>query len=289
MGSWNLTCAITRTPIRSGDPVRFLFLGMNPDINKHAQGRLYTTDDWVPLSFPLAMTYDDNGWVTLRDEADWAAQMFLKSLSKGIESGDVTLKAGQHVPSTMIEALTLVRVCALRLKGKATFSDNDISALPVATMVLHEDAYELLCQKSYDASVGELVPALSKYLSFLTHVEREGRAIFARLPHEASNTMIPFWFGGRSDSISPRAYGLNGPSPVDVIHDIHAELRNGSDFTSDDITGRLHVIAQMMILQDNMDAQAIPFAPTMNASDDYDAEMQNKISELAQKLGSPRW
>jgi hypothetical protein len=284
MGSWNLTCAITRAPIRHKHPVRLIFLGMNPDINKHAVGRLYTTDDWAPLSFPLATTYDDNGWVSLQDDDDWAARMFLDSLSKGIDIGDVILKEGQKAPTTLTQALQLVRVCALRLKAKAVFTDNDITAVPVATMVIHEDAYQVLTKKCHDTSAPKLIPALSEYLSFLTHVERQGRAVFARLPHEASNHLIPFWFGGKSDSISPRVFGISSPSPVDVIHDIHAGLLTGASMSDGPMKQRIEAIAQMMVLQENMDAQAIPFAPTMNASDDFDIDLHRDIAALAQNL-----
>jgi hypothetical protein len=285
--SWNLSCAVTRTPICHSDKLRFIFLGLNPDLNKNPMGRLHITDDWAPLSFPLAMTYSGDGWVSMRNEEDWAGKMFLDSLSKCVEREEVALRWDNEAPTTIDEATVLLSIDALHFKNQGEFRGVHVESCPAAMMVLHESAYELLTQEIYEASFDEIVASLNKFLSPLADIAINDLPVLRRLPKGPDIRLISYWFDDLHDSLCPRVEGLKAPSPVDVMHDIHAKLHTGFAMDDEDIKERIEAIARMIILQANMKTQGIPFAPTLNAAHDFSAVLQGKIANLTSKLITP--
>lgn len=75
MGSWNETCGISRLPIEQDDDVKIVFLVRKKCFGEgelaslfissaFKEGSLgYSTDEWVPILFPLSAKYNDYGTI----------------------------------------------------------------------------------------------------------------------------------------------------------------------------------------------------------------------------------
>lgn len=278
MGSWNLTCAVTRTPIRYDDPIRVIFVGMNPNLNRYPGGRINITGAWAPLSLPIKMLYDDYGRGTLLDAYDWRARMFLNGLPN-----DYDMSAAEDLSRVFGE----IRSDELTIPAQSFLATQITQTPPVGTMFMHESAYELLTRSYNDlddtVAPDDLARSIRGYLEFLLRIESR-HFIECATPDDPEHGIISTWFSGISETSSPRVFCIRKPSPVDILYEIHAHLRKGGALDDPFVQERIQATAEMIVLHENMNALSIPYGPTVNASDDYDAKLQSEICALATEL-----
>lgn len=284
MGSWNLTCAITRTPIHSDDEVRVIFLGLNPRTSRRGRGHLHVTGGWAPLSLPIEMRYTDYGTFEMKDPNDWR----YLTLQVGI---DTAIAGDDKAPVSLEKMFKLIEHGGLAIKTSRVPGGPIAPKVPVGVMAIHESAYRLMSQSFYDLGENTTSEALSgKLAEYLAPIKDIDNARMLR--HnlaDADDHSGHFWFCGCSCSSSPRVFGLPGPTPVDVLDEIWYRMQDGHDTTYQPIADRIQATAEMMVLQENMEAMAIPYGPTMNASDDFCSEMFDKIAALGKELITRDW
>lgn len=95
MGSWNGTCAVTRLPIFSGDPVVLIPIVERPSYDG---GMLvHSTDAWMPFSLPIRGTYNDYG--SIEPVEDWHTADLIEHLNKVVDfttGDDGDIRMWQH-------------------------------------------------------------------------------------------------------------------------------------------------------------------------------------------------
>ncbi|MBO9428014.1 hypothetical protein [Sulfitobacter sp. R18_1] len=277
----NMTCAITRTPILSFQPVRVIFLRESVSETKHPSGFLHTTDSWAPISFPIPMSYEDYTDFYPRDEeGDWRIDRFLMELSEFWEE-------------EYDDELTLEAVFRAVSKGELKLPDNhpmyrnhlhreDAS---VGLMAMHEKAYQLMVKSKY----APFMPGKKKTPTQMAEeiraycLQRAELKPFEQVTDPASKS-ADFWFASASSGGSVRVHGQTGPSPASIMGIITVSLQNGHDIDEPRFKDMIEAAAEMMIMQTNMDAMAIQYAPQMMASDDFSVDLMSEINEVGRRI-----
>lgn len=174
MGSFNSTCCISNLPISVCDPVRFLFLTQT---RRHKSVRpVYSTDLWVPRTWPLKAFYNDYGSIE-----NWETGPMLDVILEGFQKDLIEMEVGKnefhdvaiHKTSTfeqILEASWEGRLTVSPKWGDNTDSRLDTNALPVSLAMIREDVWQELIKlkmphwrKTID--IGEYTTQITKFLA----------------------------------------------------------------------------------------------------------------------------
>lgn len=82
MGSWNKTCGLTQMPIFSGEEVVTFYLIENPFRIEAMTS--YSSGYWSYIPLPFYGTYDDYGFLDMKDGQDWKLQELKKAYGRHV-------------------------------------------------------------------------------------------------------------------------------------------------------------------------------------------------------------
>lgn len=121
MGSFNLTCAVSKAPIYEGATVKLLFIAEN---KRNRGNTCYITDTWAPMGFPVDATYDDYGRYVI-DETSLNARSIIEYLRISAVPRTDSDRHEALVPRNLTIAQIQDEIYAGRLSVKSNrFSDD---------------------------------------------------------------------------------------------------------------------------------------------------------------------
>lgn len=159
MGDWNKTCGISRTPIKSGDKVRLLFIAStrkdfrsSPEFSSISKGNLNCSyeDFKIIGGLPLQATYDKYGLYKIKNSKGIEASYVLDQIKKYYVQTDKDVYSeieqnNKKHTNVRKESLTFSKIQKMIMQGELYIKHFDPKYYSfVSIMEIHEEVYQTL-------------------------------------------------------------------------------------------------------------------------------------------------
>lgn len=161
MGSYNIACQITHTPITYMDDAVLIFVKKNPSAKASMQ--MYVTDDYIPVSLPFFVTYRDFGRFELDKSMNGANTIAWQMLHLSATGAGLPMAISPVLKEIVEEDDHLRQMLSTKL-----YKDEDLHLFEDFDLATFNRIFDVL--QKVDERLGYMVVD-RKVFDELTHVE----------------------------------------------------------------------------------------------------------------------